>query len=113
MVVGPTTRDRKWPLRRFSAAPGRAQQASFADLPWWEVFKDETLKALIDTALANNYDLAMAVSRVEQARQLAAVASSQYFPLLTTRRPAMGIMNLSAVPLQASCAQGFLSGPAA
>jgi multidrug efflux system outer membrane protein len=56
------------------------QQKSYADLPWWEVFKDERLKELIQTALANNYDLAIAVTRVEQSRQIAAQAKSQYFP---------------------------------
>jgi outer membrane protein, multidrug efflux system len=64
----------------FRGSEGAAQQASYADLPWWEVFKDDQLKTLIDTALANNYDLAIAVSRVEQARQLAAVARSQFLP---------------------------------
>ena len=67
----------------FRGAEGTAQQASFADLPWWEAFKDEELKNLIKTALANNYDLAIAVSRVEQARQIAAQARSQYFPFVT------------------------------
>jgi multidrug efflux system outer membrane protein len=66
----------------FRGAEGAAQQASFADLPWWEVFKDDTLKGLIKTALANNYDLAIAVTRVEQARQIAAQAHSQYFPAI-------------------------------
>jgi len=61
----------------FRGAEGAAQQASYADLPWWEVFKDERLKALIKTALANNYDLGIAVSRVEQAHQLANVARAQ------------------------------------
>jgi multidrug efflux system outer membrane protein len=64
----------------FRGAEGAAQQASYADLPWWEIFKDEQLKSLIKTALANNYDLAIAVSRVEQARQMANVARAQYFP---------------------------------
>jgi outer membrane protein, multidrug efflux system len=66
----------------FRGAEGAAQQASYADLPWWEAFKDDQLKSLIDAALANNYDLAIAVSRVEQARQLAAVARSQYLPFV-------------------------------
>jgi outer membrane protein, multidrug efflux system len=66
----------------FRGAEGAVQQASYADLPWWEAFKDEQLKSLIDTALANNYDLAIAVSRVEQARQLAAVARSQFLPVV-------------------------------
>ena len=66
----------------FRGASGAAQQASFADLPWWEVFKDETLKELIKTSLANNYDLEAAIARVEQARQVAAIARSEYFPAI-------------------------------
>src|SRR5262245_19019136 len=58
------------------------QQDSLADLPWWEIFKDETLRELVKSALANNYDLAAAVARVEQARQVAAQAKSEYFPHL-------------------------------
>jgi len=64
----------------FRGASGPDQQTSFADLPWWEVFKDDTLKELIKSSLANNYDLAATVARVEQARQLARVARSEYFP---------------------------------
>jgi multidrug efflux system outer membrane protein len=63
-------------------AEGASQQASIADLPWWEVFKDERLKNLVQTALANNYDLRIAVTRIEQSRQLAAQARAQYFPFL-------------------------------
>ena len=58
------------------------QQESYADLPWWEAFKDEQLRTLIKAAIANNYDLAIAVSRVEQSRQLAAQARAQYFPFV-------------------------------
>jgi outer membrane protein, multidrug efflux system len=66
----------------FRAAEGAVQQESYADLPWWEAFKDEQLRTLIKAALANNYDLAIAVSRVEQSRQLAAQARAQYFPFV-------------------------------
>ena len=55
---------------------------SFANLPWWQVFHDDTLQNLIRTALTNNYDLRIAVTRVEQARALAAQARSQFFPQL-------------------------------
>ena len=64
----------------FRGAEGAAQQASIADLPWWSVFQDEQLKSLVQTALANNYDLAIAVSRIEQSRQIAAQARALYFP---------------------------------
>ena len=66
----------------YRGAQGAAQQASIADLPWWEVFKDEQLRNLVQTALANNYDLRIAVTRIEQSRQLAAQAKAQYFPFL-------------------------------
>jgi outer membrane protein, multidrug efflux system len=66
----------------FRGATGAAQQASFADLPWWQVFQDERLNELIRTSLANNYDLAAAVDRVEQARQVVAEARAQYFPAI-------------------------------
>lgn len=66
----------------YRGAQGTAQQASVADLPWWEVFKDEQLRSLVQTALANNYDLRIAVTRIEQSRQLAAQARAQYLPFL-------------------------------
>ena len=66
----------------YREAAGAAQQASIADLPWWEVFKDDRLKNLVQIALANNYDLQIAVTRVEQSRQIAAQARAQYFPFL-------------------------------
>ena len=53
---------------------------SFADLPWWQVFQDDTLQGLIRVALTNNYDLRIAVTRVEQAAAIAAQARSQFYP---------------------------------
>jgi multidrug efflux system outer membrane protein len=53
---------------------------SFADLPWWRVFHDDTLQNLIRAALTNNYDLRIAVTRVEQAGTIAAQARAQFFP---------------------------------
>jgi multidrug efflux system outer membrane protein len=66
----------------YRGAQVAAQQASFADMPWWEVFKDERLKELVQTALANNYDLRVAVTRIEQSRQVALQARAQYFPFV-------------------------------
>ncbi len=56
---------------------------SFADLEWWQVYQDDTLRALIREALTNNYDLRIAITRVEQARQVAAEARSAFVPNLT------------------------------
>lgn len=64
----------------FRSAQTAAEQASLGDLPWWRIFQDETLQRLITEALENNYDLRVAVARVEQSRQLAAQARAQFFP---------------------------------
>lgn len=53
---------------------------SFADLAWWQVYQDSLLQSLIREALTNNYDLRIAMTRVEQSRQVAAQARSQFFP---------------------------------
>src|SRR5215831_9386913 len=44
---------------------------AYAELTWWEVYKDDTLQALIREGLTNNYDLRIAIARVEQAQALA------------------------------------------
>ena len=60
-----------------------AQQAtndSAADLAWWDLFKDPVLQSLIREAFTNNYDLKLALSRVEEELALLGVARSQYYP---------------------------------
>jgi outer membrane protein, multidrug efflux system len=57
-----------------------AQAASFADLKWWEVFRDEELQSLIKTALEKNYDLRDAVTRVEAAQANLGITRSDQFP---------------------------------
>ena len=58
----------------------RAQTASYADLHWWEVFKDPKLQELIRTALKQNYDLQLATERINAARAQLAVTRSSLFP---------------------------------
>ncbi len=57
-----------------------AQSASYADLPWWQVFKDPKLQELIRTALKQNYDLEIATERINAARAQLAVTRSSLFP---------------------------------
>lgn len=64
----------------FRSEMAPAEAASFADQPWFDVFHDEYLRTHVDTALANNYDLAVAAARVEQALQTVGVARSEIFP---------------------------------
>jgi outer membrane protein, multidrug efflux system len=57
-----------------------AQTASYADLPWWQVFQDPKLQELIRTALKQNYDLQIATERINQARAEVAITRSSLFP---------------------------------
>jgi multidrug efflux system outer membrane protein len=58
----------------------QATTISAADQGWWDLFKDPVLQGLIREGLQNNYDLQLAVSRVEQERALLGVTHSQYYP---------------------------------
>ena len=58
----------------------KAQSASYADLPWWQVFKDPKLQELIRTALKQNYDLEIATERISAARAQLVVTRSSLFP---------------------------------
>lgn len=62
---------------RFVPAP---QAETLADVPWFEVFADPVLQALIREAIANNLDLQAALARVEEARARAGIAASYLYP---------------------------------
>ncbi len=59
-----------------------ADTNAVADLPWWEVFRDDTLQGLIRTALTNNYDLRIAIARVEQSHAIAVQSRLAFLPEL-------------------------------
>jgi len=58
----------------------QAQTASYADLPWWQVFQDPKLQELVRTALKQNYDLQLATERINAARAQVAITRSSLFP---------------------------------
>jgi multidrug efflux system outer membrane protein len=57
-----------------------ATTPSMADQPWWEVFRDPALQALIREAVCANQDLRVAAARVEQARALIGIARADGRP---------------------------------
>jgi multidrug efflux system outer membrane protein len=68
---------------------------SIGDLKWFDVFKDVELQKLVRTAMAQNYDLRLAVARINAARANLGLARSNQFPqfdvgadLTTTRTSA-------------------------
>ena len=57
-----------------------SQAASFADLPWWQVFQDPVLQDLIRRCLKQNYDLQIATERITQARSQVTITRSNQLP---------------------------------
>lgn len=80
---------------RGSNSPAPPDADSIGDLKWFEVFKDEQLQKLVRTAKEQNYDLRLAVARINAARANVGLARSNQFPqfnagadLTTTRTSA-------------------------
>lgn len=50
------------------------------DDDWWQSFQDPILSQLIEKAVANNYNIASALKRIDMARQIIRQAKAGYFP---------------------------------
>ncbi len=53
-----------------------------ANMPWWELFEDHVLNELIEEALANNRDLALAVATVNEYYARLGIAQAPFWPSL-------------------------------
>ena len=60
----------------------QTQLASLGDQKWWDIFQDEQLRMLIRTALAQNYDLRIAASRMLEAQAQLGIIRADQFPAL-------------------------------
>ena len=58
---------------------------SIANLSWWEQYRDPQLRALIELALAENNNLAIAVARIEEARARYGFVRADLFPKVDGR----------------------------
>ena len=80
-AVGPDyQRPDQQPGAAFREAAGAGDAPSIANLPWWELLKDEELHKLVRIALQENKDLQRAVATVEEYQARALVAKSDYLP---------------------------------
>jgi outer membrane protein, multidrug efflux system len=66
-----------------AADPAETGAASFGDAKWWEVFQDQQLQDLMQTALQQNYDVRIAATRILQARALLGITRADQFPTVT------------------------------
>jgi multidrug efflux system outer membrane protein len=58
---------------------------SIADLPWWELFDDPNLVALIKEALSDNLDLAIAAAQIVEAQAQVTAARAPVFPRVSAQ----------------------------
>lgn len=78
----------------YALADGTAAARAAADIDWHDYFTDPRLQQLIDTALANNRDLRVAMLNVEQARAQFQIQRANQYPTLNaiasgTRQPSI------------------------
>ena len=52
------------------------------NLKWWELFNDPLLQTLVNTALDENKDVRIAISRIEQARAVLGFTRADMFPFI-------------------------------
>lgn len=64
----------------FRGAMTSPAEPSLGDQPWWQIFPDEALQQLIREALAQNYDVRIAATRILEARAQVTIARSFQLP---------------------------------
>ena len=103
---------------QFRNASPSAGPNSIADTKWFDLFQDDTLKQLVTTALANNFDLRIAAERVLEARANYGISRAQLLPTLdaqgqftATRSSSVGSFSFipAGTPLATSYTQAALS----
>lgn len=87
-----------------SAAQNAAQLAS-----WWQQFDDLTLTTIVNQAIAQNLDIAVAISRLRQAREGVVQARSELLPTVTGSAQAGRNFNSSAKDTNSFSAGGNAS----
>ncbi len=84
----------------FRMAGAEAELTSIANVPWWELYRDEELQKLIHIALEENKDLKRAVATVEEFEARLLVARTDFAPQFsaTANAPAFGRKSVFLVP---------------
>lgn len=80
-AVGPNYKRPVVPVpQTFQGAPAAPAPESLAETKWSDLFQDDTLHELVTTALGQNFDLAIAAERVDEARAQFRIAESNRYP---------------------------------
>lgn len=70
---------------QFRGTPPAAAGPSVADIKWFDLFQDDTLKQLVSTALDNNFDLGIATERIQEARAQYGIRHANEFPFVNVQ----------------------------
>jgi multidrug efflux system outer membrane protein len=86
------------------AAADSAAVAEAQEKEWWLLFQDATLNELVTRALAYNFDLQLAVARVEEAEGVMREAGAVFYPEidLSTGATRNQVSTKNAIPLSSS-----------
>ena len=80
-----------------AVGPNEVNQLPRPSQAWWTDFGNEELNELIDSGLSNNFDLRVAIARLEQAEKQALIAEAARYPSLNffagaeSKGPAAGV----------------------
>jgi outer membrane protein, multidrug efflux system len=86
------------PAKQFRTQVGPSEANSLADLPWWQVFNDKALQALISEGLANNYDLRIALARIDEASAQVGIVRADLYPQVAYQ--ALAARQKSLIPIE-------------
>jgi len=83
-AMGPDYTRPKVPVPEAYRMAGAAEEVqSIANLPWWELLRDEELQKLVRIALNENKDLQQAVATVEEFQALLGIARTDFIPQIS------------------------------
>ena len=63
----------------FRGAPSASGKA-LAEMAWWEIYQDPALNTLLRAALENNYDVRIALTRIDEFRAVAGIVGYGSIP---------------------------------
>jgi multidrug efflux system outer membrane protein len=96
----------------FRMADAPSDAPSIANLPWWELLRDEPLQQLMRIALEENKDLQRAVAVVDEFQARALIARSDYLPGMSVsgNAPSLGRKTIFLFPGFANPFNYYLQG---
>ena len=97
------------PVRHIEYRSG--YEATNVSQMWWKSYNDTQLNALIDSALANNSDLMLALNNIERARLNLGLSKLEYLPNIGISGSAMRQNNYANMPDSNSHASYAISAP--